>query len=552
MTIERIERISDYRIYRDFRWPSDLLDFSRYNLFYGWNGSGKTTLSSIFGSLQSRRSIFSSDIRLRIGCATLHGKDFETATSPPIRVFNRDTIDRTLFEDPHQELPPVYYLGEESAEKQREVVQLKAEVEITKEAIGSTERRATEQRRLREKFCTEQAANIKNMLTTSGGGPYNYYNKQLYKQDADKILNNQIPGFCLTAHEKKRCIDTKNGSPLDKVAPILLLEIDYQALIKQVESLLSRSIVSSVIDELNNSPVISSWVQAGLKLHTGDNETATCHFCKQEIPDNRISELEGHFSDQLSRFQSEIDQLIRKIEGYVKAIEQLALPAKSLFYPHLRKDYERNASNWIKARLSLVTFLKALVSALKKKRDEPFQQLDINEVIFSLTNASEDSGWIMKVLAGIFDVAQNAITLLGLQTITNINQLISGHNQYTDEFSNQVKKARSDLAMDMVARAISEYQDFKTTINQLEEEYSSKKDEISVKNSKIDDLERDIRQHRKAADELNEEMCAYLGRNELKFETSDNGYRITRNGEPAFHLSEGERTAISFMYFLKR
>jgi len=52
MAIERLERISNYRTYRDFRWSNDLLEFSRYNLFYEWSWSGKTTLSSIFCSLR--------------------------------------------------------------------------------------------------------------------------------------------------------------------------------------------------------------------------------------------------------------------------------------------------------------------------------------------------------------------------------------------------------------------------------------------------------------------------------------------------------------------
>ena len=50
---------------------------------------------------------------------------------------------------------------------------------------------------------------------------------------------------------------------------------------------------------------------------------------------------------------------------------------------------------------------------------------------------------------------------------------------------------------------------------------------------------------------MNQEMAAYLGRDELRFEVQKTGYTITRNGEPALNLSEGEKTAIAFMYFLK-
>ena len=47
------------------------------------------------------------------------------------------------------------------------------------------------------------------------------------------------------------------------------------------------------------------------------------------------------------------------------------------------------------------------------------------------------------------------------------------------------------------------------------------------------------------------ELRNYLGRDEIKFEVKSTGYALNRGGEPALHLSEGERTAIAFLYFLK-
>jgi len=64
-------------------------------------------------------------------------------------------------------------------------------------------------------------------------------------------------------------------------------------------------------------------------------------------------------------------------------------------------------------------------------------------------------------------------------------------------------------------------------------------------------VEKQVRQHQRSAEELNAEMASYLGSDELRFEVKDTGYTITRNGRPAMNLSEGERTAIALMYFLK-
>jgi wobble nucleotide-excising tRNase len=45
-------------------------------------------------------------------------------------------------------------------------------------------------------------------------------------------------------------------------------------------------------------------------------------------------------------------------------------------------------------------------------------------------------------------------------------------------------------------------------------------------------------------------LQTFLGRNDLNFEPEGDGYRIMRNGVVAKRLSEGEKTAITFIYFI--
>ena len=73
-------------------------------------------------------------------------------------------------------------------------------------------------------------------------------------------------------------------------------------------------------------------------------------------------------------------------------------------------------------------------------------------------------------------------------------------------------------------------------------------DELSTK---IKEIEKEIIEHRQPAEDLNKDLRQYLGHGELQLEVKDTGYSITRNGEPAQMLSEGEMTAIALLYFLK-
>jgi wobble nucleotide-excising tRNase len=52
--ISKINRIKDCGIFSDYKNDPQLLDFKKYNLFYGWNGSGKSTLSRLFRSLEKK------------------------------------------------------------------------------------------------------------------------------------------------------------------------------------------------------------------------------------------------------------------------------------------------------------------------------------------------------------------------------------------------------------------------------------------------------------------------------------------------------------------
>ncbi|CAC9589186.1 hypothetical protein [uncultured Gammaproteobacteria bacterium] len=52
-----------------------------------------------------------------------------------------------------------------------------------------------------------------------------------------------------------------------------------------------------------------------------------------------------------------------------------------------------------------------------------------------------------------------------------------------------------------------------------------------------------------ACEEMNEQLKTFLGRDDLIFEVVEGGYEVKRNGKTADRLSEGEKTAIAFVYF---
>jgi len=96
MPIDRISRLRDYGIFRNFTWPGDLSEFGRYNMIYGWNGSGKTMLSRLFCALGQRTPPSIGQASVRINGNDVNGDAFSQVTVP-VRVFNRDFVNESVF-----------------------------------------------------------------------------------------------------------------------------------------------------------------------------------------------------------------------------------------------------------------------------------------------------------------------------------------------------------------------------------------------------------------------------------------------------------------------
>ncbi len=205
--ITKINRIRGYRSFRDFAWPPNLEPFARFNLIYGWNGSGKTALSDLFRNLETRQPVdpVDGDVQFEVGGTTVSGSDIPSVTLPQVRVFNRNSVDRTVFEVPARQLPPVLYLGEDSVEKQKRVLAHR-ESRARKQEEATTWKKTRDKAQADfEKFCTDQARDLRVLLLTSGGGgPYRNYQAPAFKVAASQLLQSIPDSFPLADDVRRR------------------------------------------------------------------------------------------------------------------------------------------------------------------------------------------------------------------------------------------------------------------------------------------------------------------------------------------------------------
>ena len=554
MGLDRFDKIREYRIFKNFSWPRDLEGFGRYNLLYGWNGSGKTTLSNLFKALQTHSDIRDGQVDFVFGGNRVSGSTLSTANAlPQVRVFNHATVAGSVFESSggaDSRLPPVYVFGEDSAEKQEQLDALKAKLPGLVKQLQDTNEQERRASKSLEDFAATTAKAIKNFLVAPGG-KFNNYNAADFRRDIGAYA--LAPKPRLSEAEYATDHELKGAKPLPSVRVPDISFPDVTNLYATVQSALQQTVASQVINSLASNPALASWIRAGLAIHTHEGDSPICQFCEQPLAPDRLRQLEAHFNDEFRRFTESLKALTVRVESSVQSVSLAGLPKSTELYPDLKDEYAR-ALEQLDLHLSNVgTTLTALASALRFKQEHVFEKLDLQDVILGGDGAPETNRSIMRRFFEILGTgAPAAISeFVGKAALRALKGIIEKHNAKTNSFADEVIKARERLLENELGGVLADWQQKQSELGQAK----LKASEASCEKRNLDEeakrLESAILEHRLPAEDLNRDLVTYLGHDEIQVSVEETGYRVVRRGSMAMHLSEGERTAIAFLYFLK-
>ena len=374
-----------------------------------------------------------------------------------------------------------------------------------------------------DRFCFARAKSIKDTLRTSGRGPYNYYNKTNFRDDADELAAaSDTHTHLLADAEHKTLLARHTGTPKPRVVKFSYALPDHNAIRSRVVALLTTTVVSTAIDALKNDPTLASWIRHGLTLHR-DREAERCLFCDQPMAVRRWDSLKAHFNAEYERLIERIDQEIEQLEAASQASEAIQMPPSAALYDDLAPEFQSCERGLREALASTRGFLAAAVQTLEKKKLRAF-----DEVQPDLNTPAVDSEVVVK-----------------------LNAVIEKHNEECDAFESRVNEARERLAGHMIAARLEEFVNLRDRAAGATANRQEKEREVRRLDAEIAELEREIVEHRQPAEDLNEDIRKYLGHGELRLRIQETGYTMTRGGVPARTVSEGETTAIALLYFLK-
>jgi len=522
MTLIRcISRLRNCGIFRNFDWPGDLPELGRFNLVYGWNGTGKTTLSRVLRHLE-KRTTPQGEVKLKLSNGEFEGKQFPDLNLS-IRVFNRDFVNESVFRKDGGELPAIFVFGAESVEKQKEVERLKGERAKAQLKLDAASTEKDKAGKDLDTLCIDRARVIKDTLRSSGHNPYNNYNKSDFRRDAEEMAElGDGSAYLLSDEEREKLLTQHRATPKAKVQEVTYTLPNLPEVADRVSQLLNTTVVAATIETLKNDSKLSEWTREGLELHR-HRRSERCLFCEQPLPKERLATLEAHFSAQYEQLMHRLDELIEKLQALSNKAAELQLPHKAEFYDDLQTEYQAAEEGLQQVLEEVKGFLDAAVKALMGKKERLYERVECELRVPSVDG----------------------------EAVEKLNAVIRKHNRACDEFQTRVTEARERLAAHMIAEVLGEFVFRRDALRRAEEELRTADEEFRRLDEKIADLEREIVEHRRPAEELNEDLRKYLGHDELRLEVRDTGYIITRGGVPAQSLSEGEMTAIALLYFLK-
>lgn len=509
-------------VFDGYRWPTGntLNEFKRFNIIYGSNGSGKTTLSRLFSHFATGECEQFPELKYSLEAESGTVKETDSG-SIPIRVFNADYV-RSNIGEIEGELNPIFIIGEDQKELQAELAANEKELDERKEKLKGL----TENIEVQEKARGKEFTDIAKLIGVATKG---LTSRTYRKPQADTAFKNLKDFKICTDEELEQLTLTAEQKKLDEIATVELdtIESDIDSLASESARLLPETVEAAVIARLKENPEISKWVESGIDLHEAGSE---CEFCGNTVTEQRLKSLAAHFNDADKALKEQLQTLLSEYDEAANSLQSDSLPTNLQLFDEFQEEYEALKISFLEEVEKLKTTIADGKSLVEEK----------------LGSRTE------KMVFGV-KLDTTAVT----ETVTRINEILGRHNEKSSSF----EEARTSASEQIEKHYLSTIQ---PEIEKYDEELSKLgADEEGVRDSNtesgqlsLDELQAEIKRKRgliantqKAAEDMTRKLEVFLGRKELRFDPEGEGYRIYRKTEAAQGLSEGEKTAIAFVYF---
>ncbi len=281
MKINKINKLKNFGIFQDFSWESNLPDFKKLNLIYGWNRSGKTTISRIFASCE-KKCVYCEDKfkqypekgEFEISTDNVSVKNVNVQDNIlPIKVFNKDFIDDNISFDPSNPCNPIYISIEDiEAKNNLKILNEENKELIQNYQIAKNKKESTI--KIEDSFRISAAQTITQLLTDKKiHYRYYSYDKSKVKDKITEIGINNFTDKILTEDDTIKYEKISKSEEVKDISAFQRLKFeftfeeeivsDFGKIFKKIQLLLRKKVISETLERLKNDQELNTWVEQG-------------------------------------------------------------------------------------------------------------------------------------------------------------------------------------------------------------------------------------------------------------------------------------------------
>lgn len=502
-------------------WPDDQ-PLGRHTVIYGHNGSGKSTLADLLLAMASGESsveVIWEDEEQRRSTIAAGGP----SPSPSMAVFTKKWVESNLsaFLD-GEHASAIVTLGQEAIHAKEEETQLAAEIEQLQRDIADAKKEKASADQKVDELARDAQDEIVSQLQVFD---QRHFTRSRYSMPRVKEDLRRYEGEFPDTNAHALALERLGEGVLAPVAEVAPVPSDVVGALSGLDDLLAQTPTRVALTALDANPVAQTWVERGTELHA---ELEECLFCGGALHEERRRRLTQHFDESWLTLRAQAQTLLGAVqrekadlEGWVSS-----LPAVSVFASDFHDGYRQASEKVAHGVDARVEALRLVEGELVEKSDDP-----------SATPQAPDWSALRVPVSA-----------------TGLTQAVAGHNDQVRRHA-EVTSGHKKTVLDRIFGSRS------TRFRELEEQAAAAKTKSDTSVQAASDAQRDLDDLRQKqfsssamAETLTRDLARVYGKHHLSIAVTDDGksYTCRRGDGPATDLSEGERTTLSLLYFLRK